>query len=362
MGAISEKEPYFKGLDQLSSYDRLTGLYNKTVMENYVMSLVDAGREFAVIQCDVDNFRTINETYGNEVGDQMLIGIGKVLNRVAGSYAVVGRHDGDRFIIVMPDVSDYDDVWAKCKLITSNINGKVNDEIGDATLTVTLGLSRFPLDASGFEDLELTCKKALFRGKQKGRSCFIIYLPEKHADIDIGEAKRTENKQVVMHAKIAQMITASEDLVENIVLINRYLSSTLMLDHICIESEKYMLASQVHRLAYAKDFEHISIEPVKRISNNFGLVYYSDIKDVKISGEEEFYESLLAQGITSNLYVSIEAYGKLYGYIRIESTQPDGRSWQEKDIDLFIGYARMLGLILHFKDLSIDKLFFGSLI
>lgn len=362
MALLSEREPYFKGLDQLSSYDRLTGLYNKSVMEKYVVSLIETGREFAVIQCDVDNFRTINETYGSEVGDQMLIGVGKVLNRVVGSDAVVGRHDGDRFIIVMPEVSDYDEVWTRCKLITSNINGKVNDEIGDATLTVTLGLSRFPLDASDYEDLELTCKKALYRGKQKGRSCFIIYLPEKHADIDIGEEKKAENKQVVMHAKIAQMITASDDLVENIVLINRYLSSTLMLDHICIESEKYMLASQVHRLAYAKDFEHISIEYVKKISNNFGLAYYSDINDVKRSGEKDFYDALVAQGITSNLYVSIEAYGKLYGYIRIESTQPDGRSWQEKDIDLFIGYARMLGLILHYKDMSIDKLFFGNLV
>lgn len=174
-------------------HDALTGLIARPVMLRFIQSLIRDGTPFALALVDLDNFKSINDNYGHRTGDETLTAVAASLRAAVGESGVVGRYGGDEFLIVRFGPCDYDSVHAFLdSLYAAGGVFRRDLTIRSRTIfsTATIGCACFPHDADSFEPLFALIDKTLYRGKSKGRNCFILYVPEKHAVLEIPNLAR----------------------------------------------------------------------------------------------------------------------------------------------------------------------------
>lgn len=189
---LLSKYPYFaelfKAEDVSHVVDSLTGLVSRRYMEEFIHYLVDHKIPFSLALLDLDNFKFINDTYGHVTGDGVLAGVSQDMKRHLADYGVAGRFGGDEFLIVNFRDQQYDELKAFFIELYSNFNVlRKNIDLGDCEpfVTGTIGCASFPKDAQDYSSLFDLVDKTLYRGKKKGRNCYIIYVEEKHKDISI---------------------------------------------------------------------------------------------------------------------------------------------------------------------------------
>ena len=189
--------PYFKRAfekDRINYVlDPLTGLVSRQYILGFVRSLIDAGTPFTFGMLDLDNFKFINDTYGHHVGDGVLIDVAAGLSEYLEGYGVAGRFGGDELLWINLRDRTYAD--KKAFLSAFYESGKVlrkNVRLADCDpfITGTIGCATYPDDATDYDGLFAMIDKTLYRGKRKGRNCYIIYVKEKHADIQIRQIAR----------------------------------------------------------------------------------------------------------------------------------------------------------------------------
>lgn len=171
-------------------HDTLTGLIARSYILRFIQSLINEQTPFSLVIIDLDNFKSINDNYGHRTGDAMLESVAADLTRFVGEGGVAGRFGGDEFLIVYFGSTDYDGMhdfldalYAEGGVFRKNLR------LAGRTIfsTATVGCAIYPKDADSFEGLFALSDKTLYRGKSKGRNCFIIYVPEKHAHLEIPE-------------------------------------------------------------------------------------------------------------------------------------------------------------------------------
>lgn len=185
---------FFKNIKE-TYIDRLTQTVSKVFITDYMRYLIGNNEAFAAVKINADNFRTINEYYSEAVGDRVLTQLASVLIEVAGENGVVGRSGGDEFLIIIPGEFTYDELWAFNKNLFDNHIRNANFIIDEETkyiLTCTCGAAAYPKDAKNAYEFGLCLDKAVYRGKKKGRNCFICYVEEKHKNIDLNNKKVNE--------------------------------------------------------------------------------------------------------------------------------------------------------------------------
>lgn len=186
------KYPYFEEMfrsrDISNVVDSLTGLISRRYMVGFIQHLVENKVPFTLALLDLDNFKFINDTYGHKMGDGVLAGVSHDLQRYLEDYGVAGRFGGDEFLIVNFKDHCYDEIKAFFMGLYSDYNVlRKNIYLGDCEpfVTGTIGSAIFPEDAQDYAALFTLVDKALYRGKTKGRNCYIIYVEEKHKNISI---------------------------------------------------------------------------------------------------------------------------------------------------------------------------------
>lgn len=188
------KYPYFeevlKSRDISNVVDSLTGLVSRRHMVGFIQQLVENKVPFTLALLDLDNFKFINDTYGHKMGDGVLAGVSDDLQRYLGDYGIAGRYGGDEFLIVNFRDHNYEAIKSFFAGLYSDYNVlRKNIFLGDCEpfVTGTIGSAIFPEDAQDYASLFTLIDKVLYRGKTKGRNCYIIYVEEKHKDISIQE-------------------------------------------------------------------------------------------------------------------------------------------------------------------------------
>ena len=173
--------------------DPLTGLVSRQYILGFVRSLIEAGTPFTFGMLDLDNFKFINDTYGHHVGDGVLVNVADGLATYLDGYGVAGRFGGDELLWINLRDRVYDEKKKFLSALYENAHVlRKNVRLADCApfITGTIGCATYPDDAKTYEDLFGMIDKTLYRGKRKGRNCYIIYVKEKHADIQIRQIAR----------------------------------------------------------------------------------------------------------------------------------------------------------------------------
>lgn len=168
--------------------DPLTGLISRPYILGFAKTLIADKIPFTFVMFDLDNFKFVNDTYGHSAGDDVLKDVSGALSDYLGEFGIAGRFGGDEFIFIdFRDIrydekkSFFNEMYNDKKVVRRNYSIEACDHF----VTATVGCATFPDDADDYDDLFAMIDKTLYRGKSKGRNCYIIYVEEKHKDINI---------------------------------------------------------------------------------------------------------------------------------------------------------------------------------
>lgn len=161
-----------------ANVDGLTGMLNRRkVMEFFELECVKSQRTqnwLSVMMLDVDNFKSINDTYGHLAGDAVLIDIAKQVKNSLRPYDLAGRYGGEEFILVLPETSLH-----AAALIGERIRQTIKDstiEVNglEIAVTISIGISSYQKDDTLPSQPLTRADDALFKAKRAGRDCVVF--------------------------------------------------------------------------------------------------------------------------------------------------------------------------------------------
>jgi diguanylate cyclase (GGDEF)-like protein len=168
---FEDNRKQFDRLNYRSMHDALTGLFNRKAYE--IMSReLDLSR-VALLMVDVDKFKTINDTYGHDVGDLVLMRVAEVLGYCFRSTDLVFRLGGDEFVVIMSNVDSSLSETVRRKIQQANVMlQKPTDDLPPTSLSVGVAFAdRENPEGDIFKDADT----ALYRMKQSGRCGCVVF-------------------------------------------------------------------------------------------------------------------------------------------------------------------------------------------
>lgn len=167
-------------LERLSQIDGLTGLANRRSLDKALAAEVRRSQRYqhplAILMIDIDHFKTLNDDYGHQVGDEglkLLAGILTQLSQRPGELAA--RYGGEEFVVVLPEASLSDAIVVAEKLLTGCRN-TVFPSSPQVSFTVSIGIACYRNETSHTKELLLNrADQALYQAKSAGRDCYRIY-------------------------------------------------------------------------------------------------------------------------------------------------------------------------------------------
>lgn len=337
------KYKYFKSLSKFIKIeyllDPLTGLVNRKYMVEFIKELINDNVPFTMAMLDLDNFKNINDNYGHTAGDVVLETIGNDLISFLGDTGVAGRFGGDEFIIVIFKHNEYnqihdfyDDMNHNNTVLRKNIT------IGDEStyITGTIGSAVFPTNASTYEDLFEMADKTLYRGKLKGRNCYIIYVHEKHKDLQIKKLVNDDEATILLNIHSAFMNNI--DFKSKCNEASEYIKKTLRLDYLFYINEN----GEIFNLDDLSKFgDGIDLSKAKFNNEIIKTNHSDDLKAI----DSNLYEATRKYNTSSVLITKLRTTNNNYGYI-MYALERTSRIWQSNEIAILLYLAKTITIDL----------------
>ncbi|BCO28957.1 hypothetical protein MIZ03_3867 [Rhodoferax lithotrophicus] len=206
---ITERKAAQDRIKFLVHHDVLTGLPNILLVQDRLqqaISQADRNHEkLALMVVDLDRFKTVNDTLGHRVGDQILIAVAKRLGECLQETDTLCRQGGDEFLILLPNLTDSDvSVLFLNKLMLGFLApfGVTDKELA---MTISVGVSIYPEDGSDFDTLLKKADMAMHRAKNDGGNAYRFFNQEMNEEaqerlaMHFGLRQALEKGEFVLH-------------------------------------------------------------------------------------------------------------------------------------------------------------------
>lgn len=165
-----EMNRYAKKLLYLSQTDLLTGLYNRTKIDQALNDEMTRakrnGYEFSILLFDVDFFKKVNDTFGHQMGDKVLISLAKSAKESLRTYDIIGRWGGEEFLVLCPECGEQEAMIVAERLRKSV---EVADSPAQCAHTISIGVATMQQDDTP-HTLVSRADDALYQAKYQGRN------------------------------------------------------------------------------------------------------------------------------------------------------------------------------------------------
>lgn len=172
--SVKNRAERYRELRRLMSKDGLTGLFNHTSIQTQLeIELTRAEREnlpLTFVMIDIDHFKKVNDSYGHQMGDQVLKTLSLLLQQRLRRSDIVGRYGGEEFALILPNTT-YENAFEICETIRKSfaeLRYVVNKK--DFIVTFSAGIASKPPHKKAAELIK-AADEALYRAKQAGRNC-----------------------------------------------------------------------------------------------------------------------------------------------------------------------------------------------
>ncbi|MEO8248238.1 MAG: EAL domain-containing protein [Burkholderiales bacterium] len=195
---ITERRQHEARLSHLANYDGLTGLPNRSLFRDRLQQAMArsrrSGKRFALLFLDLDRFKTINDSLGHEIGDKLLVEVGRLLSsclRDTDSLAratglTVGRDvfrlGGDEFTVLAEDIGSADGAAAIAERVLAALAGPIQVGPNELFVTASIGITLYPDDETDLDGLIKQADMAMYRSKDLGRDTYYFYNQSLNTD------------------------------------------------------------------------------------------------------------------------------------------------------------------------------------
>ena len=178
---VTDKKSAEESIRRLAHYDPLTGLPNRTLLNERMsadIAWAQSKREsFAVLVLDIDKFKNINDTFGQTIGDELLVEVAKRIQSLGSEADTVARVGGDTFVIVLSGAKTTQATRTAQRLLDS-LSVPFRTRELELVVTPTIGIALFPAHGTDFDTLIKCADTAMHRAKHSGRNHYVFFTEE----------------------------------------------------------------------------------------------------------------------------------------------------------------------------------------
>lgn len=167
-----------KDLMKRAQMDAMTGLLNKTSIQYQISDWLEHGEKDgiqAILMMDLDKFKSINDTYGHAMGDEVIKAAAGILKDTFRSSDIVGRAGGDEFMILMKNVRWDRVVERQMQELCRKFENLKIGVIPCGAIHCSIGAAYYPTHGMTFEELYHHADEALYKAKKQGRNTYVLY-------------------------------------------------------------------------------------------------------------------------------------------------------------------------------------------
>lgn len=166
-------------LSHLANHDFLTGLANRRLFNELLDQTIHTAKRdntsCAMIYLDLDDFKKVNDTFGHQAGDQVLITVTNRLKEIVRESDNIARIGGDEFIVLLRNTSSHDDIEATVQKILTKLAQPIQIPGNEVQISASVGIAVIPADGIEAETLIRKTDMALYESKKLGRNTYKFY-------------------------------------------------------------------------------------------------------------------------------------------------------------------------------------------
>lgn len=161
-------------LTYLAQYDHLTGLVNRSLFRDRLIQAMARSKRLqqpiGLMLLDLDRFKAVNDTLGHDIGDELLKAVSERLKSCVREVDTVARMGGDEFTIILEGVPSEASIVVVAKRIAESISSAFELKGHRVSIGVSIGITVYPHDDQGIDELLKHADEAMYRAKQQGGS------------------------------------------------------------------------------------------------------------------------------------------------------------------------------------------------
>ena len=176
---ITQQKNHESNLERIAHFDPLTGIPNRLLLADRLKQAIAqtnrSGGQLAVCYMDLDGFKPVNDRYGHNVGDQLLVTISQRIKDCLRAGDTVDRIGGDEFVLLLLGFNDI----RECEAVLTRMLNRVAEAVvihgHNLSVSASLGYTLFPVDQANAETLLHHADQAMYLAKARGKNCFHLY-------------------------------------------------------------------------------------------------------------------------------------------------------------------------------------------
>ena len=176
-----------KEINYIAYHDYLTGLPNRVLFsdrtEQAIQMAKRSGAQIAILFLDLDSFKSINDTMGHRIGDELIKAVSEKLTAVIRSYDTVSRFGGDEFLIMLNGMSKRSDIMRVVDVLMDIFNEPFLLKGQEIFITASVGIAIYPFDGEDTDTLVKNADIAMYSAKDKGKNQYLFCSENMKEDV-----------------------------------------------------------------------------------------------------------------------------------------------------------------------------------
>lgn len=172
---LDKLELSYEEINVLAFSDYLTNTHNRVSFYRTVEDLLHTdNQQLSIFLLDLDGFKEINDTYGHDIGDDVLVEVAKRIKEVIHPSGILSRTGGDEFLICYPNINK-EMIRTLSKNIIDHVSLPIKNDNLDIKVAISIGASMYPKDGQTVKDLVKKADMAMYKAKSLGKNQYAIF-------------------------------------------------------------------------------------------------------------------------------------------------------------------------------------------
>lgn len=363
---IDSSKRVAQSLQEKAERDSLTGLFNREASQKKISSALmkhDEKLMSALLMIDLDNFKTVNDTYGHLFGDVVLTRTAEEIRKLFRNNDIISRIGGDEFMVFINAIPDANLVKSRCNLLVENLRSMFAEMVPGAFISCSIGAALYPEHGMSYLDLYQRADQALYYTKNQGKNSYVIYdenitlIPMGlsstiNARIDSDELPSINSNSLVQ--TVFHHLYNSRDLQETLPLVLGEVGRAMNVSRVyifenndtntaCSNTFEWCNEGILPEIENLQDMSYLR-GPVQGWDQNYAhsdVFYCADVSKLP----DSFRLVLEAQSVKSLLQCAIRDNGQFRGFIGFDECSST-RMWTQDQIDLLIFLSQTVSMFL----------------